>query len=118
MLHPGIQSRDCDLPDGEDSDASKGILHAPSMKNIQRLCITWAYSCATWLVFKRYIYIGLCQQSKTCVTMQIVYIITVNALLITESGGPCGPQDCTVRAAPRFRLDFVGWDSCRDLDAQ
>ena len=30
-------------------------------------------------------------------SLQIVYIITVNALLITESGGPCGPQNCSVR---------------------
>ena len=46
-----------------------------------------------------HIHRAVSSKAKTCVTMQIVYIITVNALLITESGGPCGPQDCTVRAA-------------------
>ncbi|CAK0784105.1 hypothetical protein CVIRNUC_007308 [Coccomyxa viridis] len=34
-------------------------------------------------------------RAGTVTFLTIVYIITVNALLITESGGPCGPQDCT-----------------------
>ena len=61
-----------------------------------------------------------------------MYIITVNALLITESGGPCGPQNCTVRClcmhpqtvsrpiAARLlgfwhlcMLDIILWQHCR-----
>lgn len=43
--------------------------------------------------------------------VQIVYIITVNALLITESGGPCGPQDCSVcyPQKPNKMICFACW---------
>ena len=30
---------------------------------------------------------------------QMAYILAVNASIISETGGPCGPKDCTVRTA-------------------
>ena len=28
---------------------------------------------------------------------QMAYILTVNALILSDTGGPCGPNNCTVR---------------------
>ena len=47
----------------------------------------------------------------SAVHVQTAYILAVNALILSDTGGPCGPNDCTVRPG----CQCSGWTTLRCL---